>query len=392
MRLHGLVAKPELNGKQGVCVGHNIDTGRFTVKLHDGAEFAFRDLNIDILLPRLKLDVGSSSMQGQRSTQEDRHVKIPDFHKAARALKKPIDHLERPCAFLAVYDGHCGHTCAEFAAKQFHLKLLTKLSADNRHAVWTNDRIEGALRTTCEELDADFIAKYRTAADGTTVLVALVVGERCFIAWAGDSRGVLCQNSGAGEGSFAVALTDDHRPTLESEALRVQAVGGEVVDLGEGLLRVAQAGYEERVRELIRAEQQGLGMIGKPPVAMAVSRSLGDRDFKAVTRGSDIISPTPEIRILRLDSSHRFVALVSDGITDVMSNEEIVSQLASAGDTSNGESETQGACSALLQEAIRRGSADNVSVALLRFAWSGDAAADYDDQAAKRRRVDAAAR
>ena len=44
-----------------------------------------------------------------------------------------------------------------------------------------------------------------------------------------------------------------------------------------------EQGFEERVRELRRARAQGLGTIAKEPIALAVSRSLGDRDFKAVT-------------------------------------------------------------------------------------------------------------
>merc|ERR1712072_1438084 len=122
-----------------------------------------------------------------------------------------------------------------------------------------------------------------------------------------------------------VAMTEDHRPSDESEATRIRDAGGTVVDLG-GALRVAHHGYEEKVREIRRAAAQGLGVIGKEPVALAVSRSLGDRHFKAVM-GSDLLIATPEVRCYRLDKSHKFLALMCDGITDVMRNEEAVFEL-----------------------------------------------------------------
>lgn len=373
VRLRGLAARLELNGQEGECTEWKHDTGRWVVRLCSGATLALKEASLEALPPpRLRLVLSSASMQGKRQTNEDRHVKIPDLTKAARALKMPIDHLEQPCAFLAVYDGHCGQLCSDFVAKGFHVKLLRRLSAEPDRAVWTDDRLEGALRSVCEELDTEFLARFRTAQDGTTLVVALVVGERCFIAWAGDSRAVLCRRDPSDGSRLASAVTKDHRPSNEAEAQRVRALGGEVVELGDGAMRVAQGGYEERVRELIRAEQQGLGLIGKQPVAMAVSRSIGDRDFKTVTRGADIISATPEVTTLRLGDADRFLVLISDGITDVLRDEELVATLAAAGadaDEGDGAGDAQAACSRLVQESLRRGSMDNVTAALVRFEW-----------------------
>jgi len=372
VQLHGLLAKPQLNNRQGVCVKRQEATDRWTVKmLDDGLEFSIKEGNLLVMQHKFSLVVGSASMQGHRPTQEDRHVKIPDLTKAARALKMPIDHLNQPCAFLAVYDGHCGHACAEFAAKNFHMRLLKKLSAPNQSAAPpSDDCIEGILRSTSEELDTEFLSRFRTASDGSTLVVALIIGERCFLAWAGDSRGMLGKEMAREFDWSPVSVTRDHRPTSEAEAGRIRAVGGEVVDIGDGQLRVAQAGYNERVCEIIRAEQQGLGNIGKAPVAMAVSRSLGDRDFKAAKLGMDVISPTPEVQVVFLDKSYKLLVLVSDGITDVMTNEDIVSYFAgSRGSTDD----AQLACGALVQEAIRRGSYDNVTAGAIYFEWIEDA-------------------
>ena len=98
-------------------------------------------------------------------------MKIPDLTKAAKALKMPIDHLDQPCALYSVFDGHQGHLCAEFAAKNFHVHLLKKLSAEKKGDLWTDERIKDTLREVCEELDAEFLAKFRTAPDGSTLVV-----------------------------------------------------------------------------------------------------------------------------------------------------------------------------------------------------------------------------
>merc|ERR1712072_550034 len=143
-----------------------------------------------------------------------------------------------------------------------------------------------------------------------------------------------------------VAMTEDHRPSDESEATRIRDAGGAVVDLG-GALRVAHHGYEEKVREIRRAAAQGLGVIGKEPVALAVSRSLGDGEFKAVRSGSNLLIATPTVRCLRLDKSHKFLALMCDGISDVMRNEEAIFELDYVRQVTTAQLEVKNACGSL---------------------------------------------
>mmetsp|Transcript_58409 Transcript_58409/g.136524 ORF Transcript_58409/g.136524 Transcript_58409/m.136524 type:complete len:410 (-) Transcript_58409:126-1355(-) len=312
--------------------------------------------------------VDSAAMQGRREKQEDRHVKIADLTKAAKALKMPIDHLEQPCAFFGVYDGHQGHLCSEFVAKNFHLKFLQKVSAIKDAAHWTEKNLSSTLQEVSEELDADFLAKFRTAPDGCTLVVAVVLGTRLFVAWAGDSRCLLCRHTSKGE-IATVALSEDHRPSMPGEAERVQQAGGVVVNF-DGALRVAHQGFEERMREIRRAKAQGLGTIGKEPVALAVTRALGDRHFKAVT-GKALLSAKPSIQCVRLDESCQFVALMCDGIPDVMRNEEIVFELDFSRDA-DAAADVKAACGALVQTAYKRGSSDNLTVILARLQWTSE--------------------
>jgi serine/threonine protein phosphatase PrpC len=302
-----------------------------------------------------KIVADSAAMQGRRPKQEDRHVKIPDLSRAAQALKMPIAHLQQPCALFAVYDGHRGTLCSEWVAKQFHLRLLRRLTALPDEEA----RICVAMREVCEELDAEFLAKYRTAVDGSTLVAVLVSGTRLFTAWLGDSRALLARHSGSAGGLICVALTKDH--SAESECERIKAAGGVVVDFG-GIYRVAHQGYEERIKEIRRAHAQGLGTIAKEPIALAVSRSLGDRDFKDPAK---LLLGTPDVRCVKIDSSSRFFALLCDGVTEVMRNEEVTDLLREK------LKDVRGACGALVQEAYNRGSGDNLTALVVRLDWVG---------------------
>jgi len=332
-----------------------------------GAEWQLHIAPVNPLIKLKAIVADSAAMQGRRQKQEDRHVKVPDLTKAANALKMPIDHLEQPCAFFGVYDGHQGDLCSDFVAKNFHMKLLKKLTAQKSANAWTEQLVASVLKEVFEELDDDFLAKYRTAPDGSTAVVAFVTGTRLFVAWAGDSRCLLCHSTVAGE-IATVALTEDHRPSLKSEADRVEKAGGVVVNLG-GAFRVAHEGYEDKVREIRRAAAQGLGVIAKEPVALAVSRSLGDRYFKSVT-GAHLLLATPGVRCLRLDKSHKFLALMCDGISDVMRDEQAVFELDYVREAASPQAEVKTACGALVQEAYKRGSEDNLTVLLARLQWA----------------------
>lgn len=320
--------------------------------------------------------------------------------KAAKALKMPIDHLDQPCALFALYDGHQGHLCAEFVAKGFHVKLLRRLSADTDATSWTDDRIKVVLKEILEELDAEFLAKFRTAVDGCTVVVTLVTGLRLFVAWVGDSRCLLCRRPSEEE-MVTVPLTEDHRADVEAEAARVKEAGGVVVDIGFGIsdipiLRVAHPGYDERLREIRRAKALGLGTIGKEPIALRVTRALGEREFKAAT-GRALLTPTPGVEKFALSRKDRCVALICDGITDVMSNEEALDELLA-------QTDVRAACGALVQEAYKRGSENNLTAICVRIEWEGveerkyepmakraAVAAESSAAASKRRRLESAA-
>jgi len=301
----------------------------------------------------------SASMQGRSPVSEDRHVKISDLTKAARALKLPIDHLPQPCAFFGVYDGHRGNLCSEFMAKNFHTRLLKKLS-DTSNCQWPNRRVGEAIQDVFADLDTEFMHKNRTVPDGCAACVSLVMGSLLFTAHVGDSRAVLCQK-GADDSHLTIDITEDHRPTVQKEADRVKAVGGDIVEYAGGF-RVAHKDFEKKEREQRKAEAQGMGKTGQEPQLVHLTRALGDRDFKGPS-GKELITVKPDVRCIRLDPSHRFVALACAGISDVMANEEVIFELAFVRES------LKASCASVVQEAFKRGSEENLTVILAKFEW-----------------------
>lgn len=311
-------------------------------------------------------------MQGRGPKQEDRRVQIPDLTRAAKALKMPIDHLDQPCALFAVYDGHRGTLCVEFVAKAFHGKLLKRLSANTDRSAWTDDAVSKMLAEICEEIDTEFLARSRTVVDGCTFAAALLTGTRLFVVWLGDVRCVVGQHQPGLETAASLSLTEDHRAATPAEAERIKQAGGVVIDYGNGYAIVAHDGYEERMRELRRAQASGLGSIGKEPMALNVSRAFGNRDFKAAS-GKALLVSTPGTRVLHLDRSHKFVALVCSGVPQVMPDADVVTELDLLRDVGDIPADVRAGCGALVQEAYGLGSTHNLTAILVRLQWPGQA-------------------
>lgn len=126
---------------------------------------------------------------------------------------------------------------------------------------------------------------------GTTAVCAFISNENVYIANCGDSRAVLCRNGAP------VFSTQDHKPVLPGEKERIQNAGGSV-------------------------------MIQRVNGSLAVSRALGDYDYKNVSelgQCQQLVSPEPEIFCKERHAHDNFLVLACDGVWDVMSNEAVCS-------------------------------------------------------------------
>lgn len=143
------------------------------------------------------------------------------------------------------------------------------------------------------------------ASSGTTASVACQLGNRLWVAAAGDSRVILCSRDATTGRWRPQPLTIDHRPRRPSERERVEAAGARVQPkrLPSG--------------RLVGEPRMWLQEAASP--GLLLSRSLGDLMAATVGCTSD-----PEVTYATLRPRRdRFVVLATDGVWDVLTNEQV---------------------------------------------------------------------
>lgn len=178
------------------------------------------------------------------------------------------------------------------------------------------------LKTSNYELKRAFLGmqtdlcscEYDVRCSGATCVLAILHGKQLTVANCGDSRAVIARRNGNGAIS-GHPLTTDHKPDNVDERKRIVACGGQVgcrhvlVQHGRGHPVSMPVGpcrvwYHNRVGETL---------------GLAMSRSLGD----AVAHKCGV-SAEPEVFEHALDPSDEFVVIATDGVFDVLDNQQVV--------------------------------------------------------------------
>lgn len=276
---------------------------------------------------------GVYEAQGRRPYMEDRHV-----------IKKDVlgDYRSGPCGFCAVYDGHNGEKCADIAAKHLHERFVDEYLQVVRTCsvqMPAEQRMRRAFECAFEKVDAAVLNSGIRA--GSTALGIVCYDGVLYSANAGDTRAVLARKSNK-DGLVAIRLSDDHKPNLPDESVRIISAGGNV-EFRAGCWRVTHSSLS---------------------MALAVSRALGDRDFK---RPYPLVSAVPDVRSHTLTEEDSFVILASDGLWDVMTDEKavkIAEKEMEAVFERQGSNELAAATAArtLTNSALEMGSEDNITV------------------------------
>ncbi|KAF7830382.1 putative protein phosphatase 2C 59 [Senna tora] len=258
-----------------------------------------------------KFSYGYASSPGKRSSMED-------FYETR------IDGVDGEIVGLfGVFDGHGGVRAAEYVKQNLFKNLIT-------HPKFISDT-KSAIADAYNHTDSEFLksenSQNRDA--GSTASTAILVGDRLLVANVGDSRAVICR------GGKAIAVSRDHKPDQTDERQRIEDAGGFV--MWAGTWRVGGV--------------------------LAVSRAFGDRLLK------QYVVADPEIQEEKVDSSLEFLILASDGLWDVVSNEEAVGMVKPI-------ENAEEAAKRLTQEAYQRGSADNITCVVVRF-FKNQAASSY---------------
>lgn len=265
---------------------------------------------------------GCMSTCGRRPEMEDAAISLPLFHEIPLSMLTSgavmgdvsMNSGCLPGHFFGVYDGHGGAQVANYCKDRMHFALADEIKNINRGAArfegdgwqqkWetafincfrkVDDEVSGGVSKRLEgsTSSASFDDTRHSSAItletivpetvGSTAVVAVICSSHIIVANCGDSRAVLyC-------GKQAIPLSVDHKPDREDEYQRIEEAGGKVIQW-----------YGSRV----------FGVL-------AMSRSIGDRYLKPW------IIPDPEVIIVPRAREDECLILASDGLWDVMSNEE----------------------------------------------------------------------
>nr|GEX54450.1 protein phosphatase 2C 16-like isoform X1 [Tanacetum cinerariifolium] len=309
---------------------------------------------------------GSQSVIGKRPEMEDAVVVVPRF------MEVPIkmfvgDHVvdgvnssltSLTTHFFGVYDGHGGSQVANYCSERVHVALEEELKAyaqetinDTLQVQWekvftncftkVDDEVGGKISRQTLEAKGDTVnvtsEPVAPETVGSTAVVAVINSSHIILANCGDSRAVLYR------GKEVVALSNDHKPNREDELARIEAAGGKVI------------------------QWNGHRVLG----VLAMSRSIGDRYLKPC------IIPNPEVTFTARAREDECLVLASDGLWDVMSNEEVCEvarkriliwhkknggNVTDKGNGNGVDHAAQAAADYLVMLALQKGSKDNTSV------------------------------
>jgi serine/threonine protein phosphatase PrpC len=246
-----------------------------------------------------------------REYMEDDYAVVEDFADRRGSL------------YCGLYDGHGGRLAVDFVAKNLHGSIERELRSGPAGDAPLEAMRRGFLKCDRQLLQCGAMQV------GTTVAVCLCLpgpgGQiELHAANAGDSRILLISDLGPKR------LSVDHVASDPIEAERVQGQGGRILR----------------------------GRVGG---VLAVTRAMGDHSLKGSCAGSGLTAD-PHCVLHTCGSADRFVVLASDGLWDVLSDEDahkLVLQHMNLPPKQIAET--------LVVQAVARGSRDNISALVVKL-------------------------
>lgn len=263
------------------------------------------------------------TQQGRKGINQDAMVVWEDF-------------MAEDVTFCGVFDGHGphGHLVARKVRDALPLKLASFLqSFDSKHNGSTanccsvNKKLDvvdpdkdGGMEDKVDYLWREAFLKSYKAMDkelrshpnldcfcsGSTAITLVKQGSNLFMGYIGDSRAIMASKD-SNDSMVAVQLTVDLKPDLPKEAERIKRCKGRVFALQD------------------EPEVQRVWLPFDDAPGLAMARAFGDFCLKEY----GVIS-VPEFSHCILTDRDKFIVLASDGVWDVLSNEEVVEIVSSA--------------------------------------------------------------
>ncbi|EAL47391.1 protein phosphatase, putative [Entamoeba histolytica HM-1:IMSS-B] len=266
---------------------------------------------------KLKTIAGGASDIGVRPANEDTFRIIPN----AQQLVPMKKNKKMGCEYYGLFDGHNGLEASKFCAELMHEEILEDPD-------FVNGYYENCMVNAYYRMDWLLCNYHIKDNSGCTSVTALIQGRYLVVANVGDSECLVikCRYSNEVE-----VLTYKHTAKDESEKQRMKSKGGIVFN-------------------------------GRVYGSMVVSRSLGDKTYK----GKGVVIPEPYINIYELTSDDKIIVLACDGVFEKMSYDDVMEYVCTQKQQGKNPQEV---ARNLIQEAIARGSKDNVTAVIIFLNW-----------------------
>lgn len=340
------------------------------------------------------LEYALCSMQGWRLEMEDAHtctLQLPDMDK---------------WSFFAVFDGHAGAKVAEESSGMLVQSLLDQPYFKDsltpnpdicNKCTYDCDKIKESIHKSFLELDEKL--KIKEYSSGTTVVCLLITPKHLFYINCGDSRAVhvktadqdskvvkhpayqtAIDNGHFGEEPRIAKLNSQGKNQTDEEAKEdttdnspKQVKEPDSTKNGYGVYFSTRdhKPVDQEERERIEAAG-GMVLIQRINGALAVSRALGDFDYKRnedVSAERQLVSPVPEVTVIErstADSASKdaYAIIACDGIYDAITNDNL--QIFTTYKLKAGLA-PQAVSASILDLCLNLGSRDNMSIILLTF-------------------------
>ncbi|CAN4104927.1 unnamed protein product [Withania somnifera] len=256
------------------------------------------------------------TQQGRKGINQDAMVVWEDF-------------MTEDVTFCGVFDGHGphGHLVARKVRDALPLKLVSFLQSFESKRNGSTANCCGGKKLDVVDPDKDegiedkvdylwreaFLKSYKAMdkelrshpnldcfCSGSTAVTLVKQGSNLFMGYIGDSRAILASKD-SNDSMVAVQLTVDLKPDLPKEAERIKRCKGRVFALQD------------------EPEVQRVWLPFDDAPGLAMARAFGDFCLKEY----GVIS-VPEFSHRILTERDKFIVLASDGVWDVLSNEEVV--------------------------------------------------------------------
>ena len=204
------------------------------------------------------------------------------------------------CYYFGIYDGHGGYGCSTYLKNNLHMNIKEFSKIGIKIGI---DIIEERFKTK-EAIDENGEIK---DSSGSCGIILLIKKNRCIIANIGDSRLVIFKNRKI---TFS---TIDHKPNYIIEKARIEMAGGKIYQT-PSIFPLYQNGKKIDIPYRVL------------PGRLSVSRTFGDIQAKDEKFGGNktVIIALPDITEIELNDEYNLIIMGSDGIFDVLSNEELL--------------------------------------------------------------------